>query len=137
MNENLSKKFGKQVRFLRKSYGISQEKLAEMIDISPRQLSRIECGINFINADILDKLSCYFETDPTSLFAFDYESQYKRNSDGYIEKSKISQNKDTENNEFEKIKQIINENCNEMSSDIKKLNFALQIVELIKQADFH
>ena len=108
-----------------------------MIGLSARQLGRIENGICSIKTDILDKLSCYFETDLISLFDFDYKSKYKRNSDGYIEKSKITPNKDTENNEFEKIKQIINENCNEMSSDIKKLNFALQIVELIKQADFH
>ena len=46
-NEALKTLFGSRVAKLRNDKGISQEKLAELADISPRMLSCIETGANF------------------------------------------------------------------------------------------
>ena len=47
---------GKKVKRLRKMRGYTQEKFAEMIDITPRNLNRIESGENFVTAETLDKI---------------------------------------------------------------------------------
>ena len=41
---NIKKELGEKIKRVRKSRGITQEQLAEMIDISPRSLSNIEVG---------------------------------------------------------------------------------------------
>lgn len=43
-NEKVIKLFGKRVRFLRQQKGLSMEKLAELVDMEYKQLSRIEKG---------------------------------------------------------------------------------------------
>lgn len=137
MKKSLGQKFGEQVKILRKKKKISQEKLAEMIGLSARQLGRIENGICSIKTDILDKLSCYFETDLISLFAFDYESKYKRNSYGYVEQYKHKPDNQNKKIEYEKIRENITLNCKEMSDDIKKLDLILKIMEVLKKTDLN
>ena len=55
--------FGKKIKELRIKRGLSQEQLAESIGIAERNLSKIECGKNFIRAEKIEKLShfsiCY------------------------------------------------------------------------------
>ena len=55
----LKSKFGKRLKELRKNRGITQEKMAEYIDISIRNLSKIETGITF-HWILLKKLYPYF-----------------------------------------------------------------------------
>ena len=43
--------FGKKVKELRIKKKLSQEELAEAIDIAERNLSKIECGKSFIRAE--------------------------------------------------------------------------------------
>lgn len=44
---NIKQKLGLRIKELRKQNGFSQERLAEMIDISQNSLSKIEIGENF------------------------------------------------------------------------------------------
>ena len=55
---NIKKQFGEKIKRIRKQRGFTQEKLSEMIDISPRNLSGIEKGIYFVKADTLEKIIC-------------------------------------------------------------------------------
>ena len=60
---------GKKVKRLRKMRGYTQEKFAEMIDITPRNLNRIESGENFVTAETLDKIIKALNTTTEELFA--------------------------------------------------------------------
>lgn len=53
---NIKKEFGEKIKRMRKKRHLTQEQLAEMIEISPRNLSGIEVGSNFVKAETLEKL---------------------------------------------------------------------------------
>lgn len=48
---------GKRIKIVRKRCNLTQEKLAELIDIGTRQISRLECGGNFPSHQTFEKLS--------------------------------------------------------------------------------
>ncbi len=48
---------GRNVKRYRKQKGLSQEKLAEIIDVSVKHLSTIESGSAFLSADLLQSLA--------------------------------------------------------------------------------
>lgn len=68
----IKKKLGKKIKYYRELKGLTQEKLAEMLDINCRSLSFIECGTNFVTAETLDKLCKTLDVTPKQLFDFDY-----------------------------------------------------------------
>ena len=68
--------FGKRIKQLRKNRRITQEQLAEIIGLNPRQLTRIETGENFPSADTLVKISKALELDVKYLFNFDWDSEF-------------------------------------------------------------
>ena len=49
--------FGLNLKRFRKEKHLSQEQLSEKVDISVKHLSKIERGLTFVSADLLDKLS--------------------------------------------------------------------------------
>ena len=49
--------FGANLKYYRKAKCLSQEQLSEKTDISVKHLSSIERGLNFVSADLLEKLS--------------------------------------------------------------------------------
>jgi transcriptional regulator with XRE-family HTH domain len=53
--------FGKNLKFYRKTMKLSQEELAEKVEISVKHLSSIERGLTFVSADLLEKLSVFVE----------------------------------------------------------------------------
>lgn len=53
---NLKRQLGEKIKRIRKEKHITQEQLAEMIDIAPRNLVNIELGINFPKAETLEKI---------------------------------------------------------------------------------
>jgi len=59
---------GKKIKYLRKEHGISQEKLAEGIDMSREHISCLERGKNLITIDSLYKISEYFGIDIKEFF---------------------------------------------------------------------
>lgn len=62
---------GKRIKELRNKKGLTQEKLAEMVDIGERNLSKIECGAHFVTADTLSKILSALDVEARELF--DYE----------------------------------------------------------------
>ncbi len=74
---NIKNILGKRIKELRKSKGLSQEKLAEMIDLSQNSLSNIECGINFLTSETLEKLLCAFGVSLTEFFQIEHLKEKK------------------------------------------------------------
>lgn len=57
------RKIGNFLKELRKEKGLTQEELAEMMNVSNRSISRWETGSNMPDLDILIELSDYYEVD--------------------------------------------------------------------------
>lgn len=69
--KDLKEAFGQHLRGIRKEKKLTQEVLSEMLDLSPRQLIRIENGTNFPSAETLSKISLVLKLDLKSLFDFE------------------------------------------------------------------
>ena len=63
---------GIKIKRMRTNRGLTQEALAEIVDISQRTLCGIEMGENFCTAETLDKIIKALETTPEELFALDH-----------------------------------------------------------------
>lgn len=68
----LKKILGEQIKRLRKNRNLTQEQLAEIIDIAPRNLSRIEVGESFVTAETLEKLLFALNVTAEELFAYEH-----------------------------------------------------------------
>ncbi len=62
---------GKRIKELRKELNISQQELAELADIDQRNLSNIECGVNFPSKSLLEIANALKVTLP-ELFDFEH-----------------------------------------------------------------
>jgi transcriptional regulator with XRE-family HTH domain len=60
--------FGANLKLYRKKKLLSQEELAVKIAISPKHLSKIERGIAFVSAPLLDRIICALDVSPYALF---------------------------------------------------------------------
>lgn len=73
MQNDLSKKLratlGANVRAERKRRGLTQEGLAEKLDITPRYLAAIERGERNLTLDSIEALAAQLDLDPHSLLA--------------------------------------------------------------------
>ena len=63
---------GKRIKELRIKKRLTQEQLAEMTDMGERNLSKIECGKNFLSADTRAKLTQALDVSPKELFDFEH-----------------------------------------------------------------
>lgn len=68
--DNIKKKLGSKIRELRISRKLTQEKLAEKINLSAKSLSQIELGNNFVSAETLEELCYALNITPEILFNF-------------------------------------------------------------------
>ncbi len=68
----IKEKLGKRIFELRKRLNISQEELAEKLDISQKSLSKIETGRNFLTSETLEKLTLALNVEITELFDFNH-----------------------------------------------------------------
>ncbi len=59
---------GRKVRFLRLEAGLSQEKLAEYVNMSREHISCIERGKNFVNLETLYNLAEFFKINIKDFF---------------------------------------------------------------------
>ena len=66
---DIKKELGEKIKRIRKQRGLTQNQLAELVDISPRNLSNIELGINFVKAETLDKIIESLNISTEELFA--------------------------------------------------------------------
>ena len=84
--ENLKTKLGKRIKSLRKSRNITQERLAEIINMDITSLSKIETGRNYPQPETLEKISKALNLDKSRMFTFktpatnqDYVEAIKQN----------------------------------------------------------
>jgi len=71
--KDLKEAFGLQLRKIRKERKLTQEVLSELLELSPRQLIRIETGENFPSVETLSKISLLLNVDLKSLFDFEWD----------------------------------------------------------------
>lgn len=79
MDENklLKKILGANIRRLRNDKGISQERLAKMVAMSPNGLSYIETGINWAKRETLAKIAYMLQVEPFELL-IDVQIKFKK-----------------------------------------------------------
>ncbi len=68
----IKEELGKKIKRMRLNRGLTQEQLAEAVDVSQRTLSGIEIGENFVTAETLDKIIKALNTTSEELFATDH-----------------------------------------------------------------
>lgn len=69
---DIKKAFGKKLKRLRHKRKLTQEQLAEMIEMSPKNLSKIEVGASFVSSETLEKILAALNITAEELFANDY-----------------------------------------------------------------
>ena len=60
--------FGANLKYYRKKRKLSQEELAEKVDISTKHLSTIETGSSFVSTELLEKLTQTLSVSASVLF---------------------------------------------------------------------
>lgn len=101
---NLKQELGEKIKRIRKNRGLTQEQLAELIDISSRNLSNIELGQNFPKAETLEKILKSLNITTEELFANEHIKSSKElleNIYNYLDKVK------SDNLKLEKIYKIV------------------------------
>ncbi len=83
---NLKEQLGKNIQKYRKLNKITQEQLAEQIDVEINSISALERGINFPATSTLEKLAKTLNVTLADLFTFaenntcaDYENEIQKN----------------------------------------------------------
>ena len=66
---NIKKLLGTNIRIFRKSCGLSQSMLAEMVDTATNYISAIEAGRRFPSVGILEKIADALKIDTPDLFS--------------------------------------------------------------------
>ena len=75
MDKEFNKRFGERIKFYRNKMNLTQEQLAEKINLQPSTLSYIENGKNNISYMKLAPLCQALEIEPYQLFVFDYREE--------------------------------------------------------------
>ena len=71
---SIKEKLGNRLREIRISRGLTQEELAEKVNLSAKSLSQIEIGNNFVSALTLELLCRALDVEASVLFNFkEYE----------------------------------------------------------------
>jgi len=69
---NIKELLGRKIKQYRILRGYTQEQFAELLNISQRTLSGIECGNNFLSSATMDKILEVLEIAPDDLFYLEY-----------------------------------------------------------------
>lgn len=77
---NIKKQLGQKIKELRLKHSFTQETLSEKLDISPKSLSQIEFGNNFVSAETLEKLCTALDVNPKVLFDFEFSNINKEDA---------------------------------------------------------
>jgi len=67
----LKKSFAEKLKQIRKSRGLTQEELAERVNVAPRHISFIETAKSFPSSDLLERLCTTLGIEYSVLFDFD------------------------------------------------------------------
>lgn len=87
-NRFMKKMFGKRLREIRLTKMLTQEAVAELIDIKPENYSRIENGLSFPKPENIVKLSEVLNVEIAELFQFTHLNDYDKILDAIIGKLK-------------------------------------------------
>ncbi len=68
---DIKKEVGEKIKRFRKKNGFTQEKLAEIVDISSRNLSNIELGLSYPKPETLEKIMLALNMTTEELFSND------------------------------------------------------------------
>lgn len=102
MKTEINKKLGNRIKYLRLQRGLSQEKLAEAIDIATTSLSYVETGRGFMTLVTLEKLAKVLNVDLYEIFQFSTVTTKEEMYDYIMSKLDIIKNDD------EKMKMVYN-----------------------------
>jgi transcriptional regulator with XRE-family HTH domain len=75
---DLKKVLAANMKLYRKSLDISQEKLAEMVNISDNYVALIETGKRFPSVKMLERIAKALQKDTVELFSIKYIEQSKK-----------------------------------------------------------
>ena len=90
---DIKKSFGEKLKRIRNKRKLTQEQLAEIIDMSPKNLSKIEVGTSFVSSETLEKIMFALNVTAEELFANDYiKTQEELVSDIYEKIASIKNN---------------------------------------------
>lgn len=92
-NIYMKKMFGKRLRELRTAKMLTQETVAELIDIKPENYSRIENGLSFPKPENIVKISKVLNVEIAELFQFSHINDYEQILKAIIDK--LQSDKDT------------------------------------------
>lgn len=88
------KLLGKRIKELRKEAGLTQEKLAELIDIETTSLSGIESGRHFPSLPTIEKIASKLNVELKTLFDFSHLKSIDKMKEEIVENiDKISDEK--------------------------------------------
>lgn len=77
---SIKKNLGNRIREIRVSRSLTQEALAEKINLSAKSLSQIELGNNFVSAETLEDICVALDITPNTLFDFKYADITEENA---------------------------------------------------------
>lgn len=69
---DIKKEIGEKIKRARRKIGLTQEKLAETVDISSRNLSNIELGISYPKPETLERIMQTLNISTQELFSNDH-----------------------------------------------------------------
>ena len=71
---DIKKLLGKRIKGIRTRQGFTQENLAEKIGVGQRNLSKIECGSNFVTSETLARILSALNVEAKELFDFNHNN---------------------------------------------------------------
>lgn len=67
--------FGKNLKKLRTEKGLTQEELAETLDVTSKHISELENAISFTSGELMDKIAAYFNVKLEDLFISEIDNE--------------------------------------------------------------
>lgn len=119
--------FGQKLKKLRIERGLTQEALAEKVNLNPRQISKIETGEHLPSASTIEKFCEVLNILPQELFSFNTKNQSIRNRE--LQLIKQVQNLIKDEKYFNYINLAVNATKNKKA--LKALIHTLEGMELI------
>lgn len=94
MKSEINIKLGNRIKYLRLQRGLSQEKLAEAIDIATTSLSYVETGRGFMTLATLEKLAKVLDVELYEIFKFSTAQSNQEMYEYIISKLNLIKNDD-------------------------------------------
>ncbi len=86
------KKLGKRIQVLRKQKNLTQDKLAELVGIDAKNISKIENGNNFPSPSTISALAVALDINIYELFIFDNDIDYEKMKSEIIDSLESKEN---------------------------------------------